>query len=246
MRYLQLQDLKLGLGDLLTRRRPALELTSTGRLYAPMLQTKHDQIRALPAVFLGGKALAEELGDTDDTHDGFGGAVWHHAESYLRAPSSSADVVAAATRIRTTFIPELRELKATYANEASAALDRKKVLDAHRTDLEMFPLAEGKTLFDWVKGYLDAGERLDLLLSNRADAPDNSRKEAGALRAGTIGMLNRVRDAIGDELAHDPSLPRDLDAQVFGYFDELHAPRLAARARRAKNDAEAGEEPKNG
>lgn len=46
-------------------------------------------------------------------------------------------------------------------------------------------------------------------------------------------MLGRLRAAIADELNHHPKLPRDLDAKVFSYFDELHGPReLAARAKK--------------
>jgi hypothetical protein len=48
MRQLTLGDLKLGLTDLLGKRRPALELTPVGQRYAPMLQAKLDRIAALP------------------------------------------------------------------------------------------------------------------------------------------------------------------------------------------------------
>lgn len=241
MRHLALVDLRLGLTDLLTKRRAALELTAIGARYAPMLQKKLDQINALPAALIG-KALAQELDEADMTHDGFGGAVWLQTESYVRAPGTAAAVVEAAQRIRGRFIPAMSALNASYADQADAALERKKVLEANRADLESFPLAGNKTLFDWVQGFLDAGEQIHTLLSNRADASEGKRKEAGALRSSTLGMLSRLRAGIADEVADDAALPRDLDAQVFGYVDELHAPRAAAKARQGKKGEGAPED----
>lgn len=156
---------------------------------------------------------------TDTLHDGLGGAIWFMTEAYLRSPVVSPQVADTARRIRATFIPALNELNATYATEAHAALQRKELLEQHRDALESLPVAENKTMFDWTKAFVEAGERLHQLLSDRADAAEGSRKEAGALRAGTIGMLNRLRGTLADEVEHDPALPRDLDDQVFGYFD---------------------------
>ncbi|WP_437576886.1 hypothetical protein [Sorangium sp. So ce887] len=109
-----------------------------------------------------------------------------------------------------------------------AALKRKKILKQHKADLERFPVADGETLHDWISGFLDAGERLHSMLSDRADVKETSRKGAGALRAATIGLLSRLRAGLTDEVEHNSKLPSDLDAQVFGYLDELHVPRAAA------------------
>ena len=48
-----------------------------------------------------------------------------------------------------------------------------------------------------------------------------ARSEAGTLRTSTIGLISRARATLADELDAKPSLPRNLDALVFGYFDEL-------------------------
>lgn len=234
MQLLTLSDLQLGLTDLFDKRNTALLRTSSGRTYAPMLAKKLDEISALPPAVIGGKALATELEETDVEHDSFGAAVWYMTEAYLRLPGLTPETAAAARRIRQAFIPALAELKASYADEAKAALDRKKILEEHKADLERFPAADGETLYDWVAGFLDAGVRLHSMLSDRADVKETSRKGAGALRSTTIGLLSRLRAGIADEVEHDPKLPPDLDAQVFGYFDELHAPRAAAKGRKAK------------
>ncbi|MGK3998475.1 hypothetical protein [Sorangium sp. So ce1024] len=247
MQSLTLSDLKLGLTDLLDKRKSALLRSSTGKTYEPILAKKLEEISALPPVMIGGKALAAELEETDVEHDSFGKAVWYMTEAYLRHPQISPETAAAATRIRRAFIPALSELKASYADEARAAIERKKLLKQHKADLERFLVADGETLHDWISGFLDAGERLHAMLSDRADMKEASRKGAGALRAATLGLLSRLRAGIADEVEHNPKLPPDLDAQVFGYLDELHVPRAAAakakKAKRAAPAAPAASEP---
>jgi hypothetical protein len=230
LRLLTLSDLKLGLDDLYTKRHKSLVSSATGKSYEPMLSKRHTSIDALPAALLGGKPLAVELGETDNLHDGLGYAVWHYTEAYFRNPKTPTEQLDAAKRIRAAFIPTLVELSASYATEAEAAIQRKPSLKTLKADLKMFPVADGLTLLDWVSDFLDAGQSLHELLSSRADVDDTGRKDAGTLRSTTIGLLNRCRSAIADELADDAKLPRNLDQQVFAYFDELESMRAASLA----------------
>lgn len=85
-------------------------------------------------------------------------------------------------------------------------------------------------------GFLNAGQKLSELLSDRADATPGSRSEASKLRSETIALLNRARRAIADECAISKVLPSDLDGQVWGYLDELERFRADAVAR-ARNAA---------
>jgi hypothetical protein len=62
-----------------------------------------------------------------------------------------------------------------------------------------------------------------------ADA--GTRQDAGKLRMATVGLLARCRRDLAAEIARDPLLPRDLDAQVFGFIDELAGMRATATAR---------------
>ena len=48
-----------------------------------------------------------------------------------------------------------------------------------------------------------------------------SRKDAARIRGEVIGILNRMRKNLVLEVKDDASLPKDLDAQVFGYLDLL-------------------------
>ncbi|HVK65888.1 MAG TPA: hypothetical protein VM694_15510 [Polyangium sp.] len=62
------------------------------------------------------------------------------------------------------------------------------------------------------------------------------------VRSATLGLLSRFRAALIDEIEEDPALPRDLEARVFSYLDELQTMReQAAAARVKKPEAAAGE-----
>ncbi len=234
-RFLNLVDLRLGLDDLFGKRHPALLASNMGKSYEPMLQEKRTVIYALPAAQEGGIPLAEELATTDDDHDGFGGALWHMTEAYLRLPNKNVVVVERVKRIRAALIPALSEVNESYADEANAAIARKAELPQLETDLKSIPVAMGgASLYDWAKGFLGAGEKLSALLSDRADATPGGRSEASKLRSETIAILNRARRALADECAISKVLPSDLDGQVWGYLDELEGFRADAVARARK------------
>lgn len=226
-----LTDLKLALPDLLDKKRALLEGTNTGKTYLPILADQLQAIDELPDTPQGGTPLAEELAERDAEHDAFGTAIWHMTEAYLRSPGAGDDVQAAAARVRAALIPARGELQATFVDEARRARDRKAALDGIKEDLKVFPIVGKKTLLDWANGYLDAGLALNDLLSQRADTPLDSRAGAGPLRTKTIGILSRMRGALADEVASNKKLPRDLETQVFAYYDQMTAQRAAARKR---------------
>lgn len=234
-RYLNLADLKLGLDDLLTKRITTLETSNFGQNYAPLLETKRAAINALPEALTGGKPLAEALNQTDDEHDGFGIALWHITEAYIRLPVQDTTVAAAIGRVRVALIPQKSDLRESYADEAEAAIRRQERLPELERDLKSIPVAMGgSSLYDWAVGFLGAGQKLSALLSERADASMPNRIGASKLRAETVALVNRARQTIADECANAPALPADLDGQIWGYFDELEAHRAAALGRTRK------------
>jgi len=239
---LNLADAALGLDDLLTKRLSTLTLSAIGKGYVPILTTKRKAIEALPPALLG-KPLAQELEQTDFEHDGLGRGLWLQTESYLRLPNVPAEVLAAAKRIRAAFIPELGRLQESYADEAQAAKSRAAAIITLEADLKSFPLAAGQTLYDWAVGFNASGEKLSTLLSMRGDIDTKSRKAAAKLRSETVGLLNRLRAALADDIDVNPTLPRDLDAQIFGYFDVLEAQRKAANAANQEEAAGTQEPP---
>ena len=105
-------------------------------------------------------------------------------------------------------------------------------------DLQRFPLAGGKTLLDAATAFLEAGERIHRALSDRADVPKGARREAAKIRSVTIGLLGRLRADASREVNKNPALPRDLEPQIFGYFDTLEA-MVASGQKEAPQTAEA-------
>jgi len=235
MRHISLGNLLLGLEDLLPKRAAPLQSFDAGQASVKALSIRRDKIAALPPD-LTGRPLADELGVIDAQHDGFGGAVWFLTEAYLRVPNATPALIDTANKIRAAFIPSLDVLKARYDAEAQAAKEHAPSLATLKTELSAFPVVGG-TLHDWASGFIAAGKQIDTLLSQRADAKD--RKAAGTLRSETLAKLNRLRDDLADALKDDPSLPADLDDQVFGYFDLLEKNDAEAAAQEKKKAAEA-------
>lgn len=237
MRFLSLAALKLAFADLTTKRHSALVLSNAGKTYEPVLLQKKALIDALPAALTGGKPLTEELTDADIVHDGFGAAIWHIAQAYERWPGVTPEVLAAIKRIQAAFIATLDELNGSYAVEAHASIQHREALQTLEADLKLIPIAGGLSLFDWATGFVAGGDLIGALLSERADASSNARSDAGKIRASSVAVLGRFRGALSDELSVNPALPRDLDGQVFAYFDELSEMRGAALAARPKKAA---------
>ncbi|MRG90447.1 hypothetical protein [Polyangium spumosum] len=230
MKYLSLAALKVAFADLFSERHPALVLSGAGKTYEPILLAKKQQIDALPGTLTGSKPLAEEIAEADDMHDGFGGAIWHMAEAYARWPKAPEHVRAAALRVRAAIIPELDNLQASYVEEVHAAIENRKKIEGLKTDLQLIPVAEGLTLLDWAEGYVGTAEQIGTLLSQRADADTGARRDAGRIRTAALAVLGRFRGALNDEVSVNLALPRDLEAQVFGLFDQLAQMRADALA----------------
>ncbi|UQA61931.1 hypothetical protein [Polyangium aurulentum] len=230
MRYISLISLFVGLNDLLGKRVGALSSFAAGAASIKLLTSKRDALAKLPAV-TEGRPLVGELDAADTRHDALGYALWHFLESYLVHPDTSVELREGARKIRSVLIPTLGDLVASYPAEARAAMERKAQLPALESTLVMFPVAGGGTLRDWAESFLVAGEKIDSLLSARADLESQSRKDAARLRGEVIGLLNRMRKNLALEMKDDPSLPADLDAKVFGYFDLLEKTSAEAQAK---------------
>jgi hypothetical protein len=235
MRARILSDLRLGLSDMLEKRDGPLKQTAAGKLYKPRLIKVLEAISALPPAVTEGRPLAEALAVTDGVHDGYGSALWHYTEAILRAPGVDPESRAAAERIRAAFIPELVQLRASYATEAAAAVDRRPKLAERKEDLRRFPLPGKRTLASWAEGFITHGEQLLALLTERANvsalADDGGRSAAGALRGQAIGLLQRLRVALADEFADDPAKLREVDKALFSFVDQLAEDREAALRR---------------
>ncbi|MDI3282014.1 hypothetical protein [Polyangium sp. 15x6] len=232
MRNLTANDLFLGVQDMLTERKADLELSVIGKLYTPQLSARLVLLEALPER-QATRANAGALAETDSRHDAFGDGIWCYTEAVLVTPGVSAEARAAAQRVRDAFVPNRGRLVDSYAEEAAQAKKNRPKLDELEADLGSLPVPDGKTLLHWALGFVDAGETLDKLLSDRSSTEATAAsKPATELRTTTIGLLRRFRDALRDEVATNPALPRDLESRVFAYIDELSA----RRAKKKKDE----------
>jgi hypothetical protein len=228
--FLTLNDLHLGLGDLLERRLPKVTAVHSVSAYAPRLKARHAELTTLPGVAGDGEPFAAEIAAKDAEHDGHGGAVWYLVEACQRSPSVSAEHKAALEDVRKRFVPELAELKRSHADEAAAAARRTPDLEALKKTLRGFAVPGGGSLYDWCAAFLGAGRELDALLRKRADVVTADRSGVAGLRASTVGLLNRLRTAVADELEDDADALARADHALFAYLDELEARRAPTAA----------------
>lgn len=245
MAKLTLSDLRLILVDMLDKRRPLIERMTTGRVYLPLLEKRLEAIRTLPGA-LTARPLADELETVDQSHDGFGAAIFFVCRAYEEVPDLEPTVRAAVQRVRAALIPNLGELRRTYVDEAEAAIKREPELTRMRADMELIPVFGG-TLLDWAKSFIDQGKRLDGLLSQRgtaqaeASVSSGERRRSAGLRSNTLALLRRMREGLDDELLSDETIDRGLVGQIFGYYDEVV--RVRAAQDRPKDEAPGPEGP---
>jgi len=233
-------DLALGLQNLLTTRKADLELSAIGKVYSPKFASTLALLLALPQKE-SSRVNAETLAEVDADHDALGNGIYAYTEAVLITPGVSQAAKDAAKRVRQTFIPHRSDLGDSYAEEAARAKRNRPKLAELENDLKTLPVPDNKTLLDWVKSFLDQGDSLDNLLSNRASTEaDYTGKPATELRVKTIGLLRRFRQALRDEIDDHQTLPRDLEERVFAYLDELEA-----RRHSTKTNAEAPKAPVN-
>jgi len=230
---MNLTDLRLGLEDLLTVRRGPLFRTQSGKAYEDALETQRHAINALPAPLTGGRPFAEELALRGADQDAFGIGIWHITEAYLRIPGVSTDMLATVRRIREAFVPDLDRLRDAYADQASTVAMRRENMVNLIDDLVRIPVAGGSTLFDWVAGFVGAGEQIARIVAQRAEINATTRKHAMTLHADTIRILNELRKNVVAEIARTMGMPRSTEEEIFGYFDMLEQTRIEAKQNQA-------------
>jgi hypothetical protein len=242
MVYLTLRDIELVLIDLLEKRTAALELSRIGLGYKPGLAELRRQIAEVPET-LKGKPLVDQLTEADQLHDAYGLCLWHYGQAMDAVPGLVSDLRASIARILERLVPERGALTASYVDEATDAKRHRGELAELEADLRHFPLPGDRTLYDVAEGFIAKGEQIGELLSQRTDIAAVTRTSLRQLRSRAMGFMMRMREAISDELLIRSELPRDLDAQIFGYLDEIAARRATAAARAAAAHATKPETP---
>jgi hypothetical protein len=234
MLYITVSDLHLGLTDLFENKSHLIEKSMSFRIYGPMLQAKREIIGSLHHASEG-IPVSEALAYTDRIHDSTGRAIFYICMGLEQLVILDGDQRNFVSKVSAVFAPNLQQLKRTYEDEAVAARAKRIAMEEMRDALSAFPVCPGTTLLDLVTTHVEAGERLDELLSKQAEESTLEAvrtDETKSLRGETIGLLIRFRQALADEASANPELPDDLEEQVFAYFNEL-ADSAAGRAERA-------------
>jgi hypothetical protein len=157
----------------------------------------------------------------------------------LKNPLASQARKDVALRVRQTFLPALSYLTLPHADEVLNAKKNRDHLPEMKTDLESFKV-EDQSLYEVVVAFLDAGDTRGKLLSQQASqeaASATDRTEAARLRPKVIGLLGNLRGAMLDEVTHTPTLPPNLEAQVFGLLDDTLQKRVASNQEAARTRA---------
>jgi len=228
LQFLTFSDLLLGLGDLIETRLPKVTKAHSIALYLPRLRAQLKAIEVLPGATTSGEPFAQELADTDGQHDGHGAAIYYLVEAHLRSPTVDDATKATLRAARDRIVPELAELKASFPDEAAKAVLHESDVEALKGSLKKVPVAGAHSLYDWCVSFIGAGKELDKLLRKRADVVTGDRSGAGALRASSVGLLNRFRSALADELTDDAEALATTDHALFAYLDALEARRASA------------------
>jgi len=227
---LSLSDLELVLQHLLNRRGDDLRRLSAGANYERALLRYQQRLVDIAGEVDGptqGRPLATELEEVDRYHDGFGAAVWHQLQSYLRLPTASDALKATASELLDVFIPALIELRSSFADEAARARQRRQLLAFYERSLREFAVFGGGTLYEWVDAQISHGEALERLLQQRLRL-EQSRPgplDDQALHAELLLVLDRLRRTVQGEVVVRADLPRDLEDRLFSFFDLLEATR---------------------
>jgi hypothetical protein len=224
MCYLTIGDLLMVLTDFFCGKLALLEKTLAFRIFCVILR-EHEKMLSSVKDVADRVPLAQELREAEVRHDQAAKAVHYCCKGLLRVARLDDGKRALVENVLNTFIPKLSVLKQSYEDKAAAASKARGVLEKMRPGLEALEVTSGITLFEMVSSFLNAGEQIGALLLSRAEteAEDEAgrTKQVAALRSRTIGLLGRFREALQQEIASNPELPRDLESRVFALYDHL-------------------------
>jgi hypothetical protein len=228
--------------------REPLARTATGRVYARLIDRDLEALTrpAAPAA----PAPANPLTVALHAHTEDGRAIWYGLSSLALSAALPVAVREAAARVVAEFdgrAPSARHLPAERVVQATLLRAR---LAERRADLDVLPPAPGGERWGaWLDRWCAAGVALGGELVGAAVAREQGAPEAppGPTVANVVnhlnGLLLRARRALRDEVDADPTLPRTLEAEVFGLYDSLVQARRRRVEQAASREAAAAEPP---
>ena len=253
MRNITTGDTGLVLDDFFTDKINLVQSTLAFQIFGASLAEKREQLTSIRKG-LEKKPLVEALKDADLVHDCTGRAIFAICTGLDQPAGIDADAKTLLAKVKERIVSNLTDLNRSYEDEAAPAKGRLADLEAMKPELEAFSIGPNMTLYSLLKSHLEAGKQIDTLLSARAkttaeDEADRT-KDVFILRSQPLGLMNRFREALVQEIAVNPDLPRDLESKVFSYLDQLSETRGARftgkqTAGIAENDEEKETDPQS-
>lgn len=237
MRRLETLEFLNALTDLVTKRAEALGQVTYGVRFLAAANALIAGFAALPEA-ISRLPLSDLLALLDDEHDDWGAAIDHLIKAIEEGPDALAPLRPAAELVRSRYMSKRSEVLASYATQDQRGRDRLASLDADKGVLDRVTALDGRPLSAWLGDYANAGTKLGDGLAGRVDtlaagSTSADAKSVQTLRGETRTFVTKLRQQIQADLENNPALPRTLEADVLGYFDELS--RLAdARAKSPK------------
>ncbi len=206
MQYLSLDTIRLSLEELLKFHGDVLSHSRTGKLFEPQLR------RLLQAMTESGEGA---LDDAVKEHQAVELGLWHRLQAVRIHPSGTKESQEAAGVVLKAFFPRRPIVGRTAAERGTEALTKKATLEDLHEVIEQVGEPELKGLF---RRWSALGARIIRLYGVEARSGSLGR---GELRRDVIATLVEMRRLLASEIRLDPSLPKDLDIQLFGVLDEL-------------------------
>jgi len=224
LQYLSLSQLALIVNDLLNDPKRAAALQAfdpTGRV-GRRLDKRKIELDLLPDA-LKKIPQAERASEQDLDHDERARCLFRFSEALRRWPERTPAMVQAASFVLTEVVPSLEVTRATYGEQVAHVEAVRKHVASAKELLTAIPTPDGKDLDQWVTSFVASGDALGQILKDRGDelADAKDRRAATVLRPRIIGDLAKLRDDVRQAVEEDEALPRDLEARIFAYADEL-------------------------
>ena len=241
MNDLSIRELREASSDLLDKRMASLGRLPTGDYFKNAITEKLSAISALPDSITK-LPLSELLRLLDKSHDQWARSIHYLVRAAEECPTMPESTGKTIELIRERYMSGLNETRDPYGVEAQRGRERAEKLPGDQNALTAVATPDGRNLFDWISSYVDAGKSIGGGLSGRADqlASSGDASQAGRLRSELIGLYGELRAAIRLQLKAQSDLPRTLEDDILGNFDELQ--RLALQ-RRKKAQAEEEKKP---
>ncbi len=224
MSFMTNGDLLLVVNDLFETKLGLMNKTMAFKIYEKALVEKRKTLNSIVDL-LDAKPLAEELKDADILHDSTGKAVYYTCKGFSPLSILAMEKRDLLATVAERFTPALAVFSKSYEDEAAAATKKRDLLAGMKTELSAYPVAPDMSLYDLLDAHLGAGEKIDKLLAKRADTTADEDaaklKEAKTIRSSTIGMINRLREAMEDEVSMNDELDDSLANKVFAYYDQI-------------------------